>query len=243
VIDKTENAYKNTVGKQLLKMRRSGMIPYDWIADNTRWQRKPRTWDSVADVLADVSRTYRRSLWTDASERVEVWIEKEALAGVVFDVTAAWDVSLLVTRGYPSVSYVYEASEHAFQDGRPLVLYYLGDHDPSGKDIERFVREEFDRHDFVDLEIRRLALLPEQIASWDLPTRPTKLSDTRAAKFKGESVELDALDAKVLRTLVEEAITSHLDSEAVARTQTIERAERETLVRYAAATSKERNSR
>jgi hypothetical protein len=235
VIAKTENEYKSTVCRLLVEMRRSGEIPYDWIADNTRWQRRPPTWDSLGDLLTNVSKTYRRSLWTGAAERVEVWIEKEALAGVVLSVTAAWDVPLLVTRGYPSISYVYEAADHAISDGRPLVLYYLGDHDPSGVDIERFVHTEFVRHDVANFEIRRLAVLAEQIAEWDLPTRPTKRSDTRAAAFEGQSVELDALSPAVLRGLVKEAITRHLDPEVLARTRVIERAERETLAKYAAA--------
>ena len=87
IIEKTEAGY-NKVQTDLVQMRRSGMLPYAWLADSTRWQRRPRTFNSVQDALDDTARLYRKSLWADAAAYVEVWLEKDALAGVVLPVTS-----------------------------------------------------------------------------------------------------------------------------------------------------------
>ena len=143
VIDKTEKDYKSTVVRLLGEMRRDGSIPYSWLADATRWMRKPTTYDSAADAVEQLAAVYRRNLWTD-SDVVEVWVEKEALAGVLVEVTERWDVPLMVTRGYPSMSYLYSAAAQVVErwlDGRRTFIYYMGDHDPSGVDIDRTVVE------------------------------------------------------------------------------------------------------
>ena len=127
VIDKTETEYKHTIIRLLTDMRRAGDIPFGWIGDNTRWMRKPRL----------TKETYRRALWDNQDAYVEMWLEKDALAGVLSEETEAWDVPLMVTRGYPSVSYLYEAAAAIQYQGKPAYLYYFGDHDPSGHDITR----------------------------------------------------------------------------------------------------------
>jgi hypothetical protein len=109
--NKTEADYKNVVCRLLADMRRDGDIPYTWIADGTRWMRKPTTFDSMQAALQNTAATYRRSLWSSQDTYVEVWLEKEALAGVIVDVTDPWDVPLMVTRGYPSLSFLYTAAE------------------------------------------------------------------------------------------------------------------------------------
>ena len=86
-------------------MRRDGSLPYEWLADNTRRQRKPRTFRSVEEALKDTARLYRKDLWHDADAYVEVWLEKDALAGVVMEVTELYDVPLMVSRGYASSSF------------------------------------------------------------------------------------------------------------------------------------------
>ena len=103
VIEKTEAEYKHTVIRLLSDMRLAGKLPFGWIADNTRWVRKPQTYSSLQAALRDTARLYRRSMWRDHPAYVEVWLEKEALAGVLVDETDEWDVPLLVTRGYASL--------------------------------------------------------------------------------------------------------------------------------------------
>ena len=100
-IAKREIEYKRTVVRLLTKMREAGQIPFEWIADNTRWQRKPRTFSSVQQALDDTARLYRKALWADADAYVEVWMEKDALAGVVLPITALYDVPLMVARAEP----------------------------------------------------------------------------------------------------------------------------------------------
>src|SRR5712691_12481787 len=110
VIDKTEGEYKQTIVRLLTEMRRAGDIPFSWIADNTRWMRKPRTFHSLRAMLEVTKETYRRALWDSQGSNVEIWLEKDALAGVLYEETETWDVPLMVTKGYPSVSYLHEAA-------------------------------------------------------------------------------------------------------------------------------------
>jgi hypothetical protein len=231
-IPKTEPSYKNVIGRQLVLMRRSGMIPYDWIADNTRWQRKPLTHSSIEDALDHTARCYRRALWDSQSVYVEVWLEKDAIAGAIMQETRAWDVPLMVTRGFASVSFLHLAAEDIKAIGKPAHLYYIGDRDPSGIHIDRTIERNL-REMAPDAEIHftRVAVLPEQIERWNLPTRPTKKTDSRSRNFEGESVEVDAIPPQQLRQLVRECITQHIDQRQLDITQAAERSEREILAR------------
>ncbi|MGE5756176.1 MAG: hypothetical protein ACM35G_10755, partial [Planctomycetaceae bacterium] len=110
-IAKTEAEYKATVVRLMGEMRRAGDVPFGWIADNTRWMRKPATHSSLNGFLRRSAETYRRAIWDNQDAYVEVWLEKDALAGVLIDVTAPWDVPLMVTRGYASLSYLHGAAE------------------------------------------------------------------------------------------------------------------------------------
>ena len=143
-IDKTENSY-NKVQHQVLQLRREGRLAYTWISDATRWQRRPRTFDRWQDALEATARTYRRSLWQDAGVEVEIWIEKDALAGVVVDVTWEYDVSLMVSRGYTSETFAFNAIEAHVGSDRPLVVYALYDFDRSGADAARSLGEKLRR--------------------------------------------------------------------------------------------------
>ncbi len=230
IIEKNEAEYKQTVCRLLVEMRRDGTLAYDSIADNTRWMRKPTTYVSLGAMLVRSQQTYRRALWDDQNCYVEIWLEKEALAGVLIDVTAEWDVPLMVTRGYPSVSFLHSAGEQIAAADCPTYIYYFGDRDPSGVDIDRFVERELRRHaPCADLTFERVAVLPKQIKQHRLQTRPTKKTDSRSKSFTGESVEVDAIDPDTLRALCEKCITRHIDEQQLRRTRAVEEAERETL--------------
>jgi hypothetical protein len=231
-IDKTEAAYQR-VGYHVLRMRRCGVLPYDYIADNTRWMRKPSSYAGLDAYLEISKRAYRRAIWADQDAYVEVWCEKDALAGVLYDVTEAWDVPLMVTRGYPSESFVYEAADVLKSKAKPCYLYYFGDHDPSGADIPENTRQKL--ADFgAQVHFEVAAVLPWQIKAWDLPLRPTKQSDTRAADWDGGSVELDAIPTKRLKGLVGDVIERHLDDDVLDNTLAVEAAERQSLEQLAA---------
>jgi hypothetical protein len=235
-IDKTEAEYKNTVCRLLAIMRKDKAMPYDWLADSTRWQRKPRTHSNLASMLEDEARLYRRALWDTQAVDVEVWLEKDALAGVLYPITSQWDVPLMVTRGYPSLTYLYGAAEAMSETDWPTFIYYVGDHDPSGVDIPRMVETNLrEMAPEADIRFIRLAVLPHQIEEMNLLTRPTKKTDSRSKNFEGESVEVDAIPPSTLRAMVEEAITSHIDQDALDSQLLAEEAERETLARLPAA--------
>jgi hypothetical protein len=192
-------------------LRRARTTPYDWIVDFTRWQRKPRTFDGLEDALEETARFYRKSLWTQARSYTEIWLEKDALSGVILPVTSKYDVPLMVARGYASLSFLSEAAEYMSAEERPVYIYHLGDFDPSGIDagekIERTLRE---LAPGAEIHFKRIAVTQRQIDEWNLPSRPTKQSDSRAKRFGPLSVELDAIDPTRLRDLVEEAISRHL---------------------------------
>lgn len=231
IVEKTEAGY-NKVQTDLVYMRRAGELPYDWLADNTRWQRKPTTFGSVQQALDDTARLYRKALWADADAYVEVWLEKDALAGVVLPITAAYDVPLMVARGYASLSFLHSAADYIRSLEVPTFIYHFGDFDPSGvnagEKIEQTLRELA-----PDAEIcfERVAVTPEQICDWDLPTRPTKTTDSRSKNFGDISVELDAIPPDRLRELVRSVIERHLPKRQFEILKAAEASEREIIMR------------
>jgi len=174
IAEKTEAGYSR-VQTDLVIMRKSGLLPYDWLADNTRWQRKPRSFNGVEEALQDTARFYRKNLWADADCYVEVWLEKDALAGVIYPVTQEYDVPLMVARGYASLSFLHTAAEYIRGLDVPTYIYHLGDYDPSGvnagEKIEQTLRE---MAPYSEIVFERIAVEPRQIEEWNLPTRPTK---------------------------------------------------------------------
>jgi hypothetical protein len=216
LVPKTENGY-DMVQTDLTLMRRAGALPYAWLADSTRWQRKPTTFSSVEEALADTARLYRKALWDDADAYVEVWLEKDALAGVVYPVTEKFDVSLMVARGYASLSFLHEAAEYIAGLDVPAHIYHCGDFDPSGQDAARAIEQTLRKMaPEAEIHFERLAVTPSQVVDWRLPSRPTKASDSRAKGFGAVSVELDAISPGRLRALVQVAIEDHLPPEQYA---------------------------
>src|SRR5690242_7635937 len=132
IVEKTEGGYEK-VQRAIVRLRQSGNISFGSISDATRWQRKPRSFASIEAALRDTVQTYRRAVWRDAPVHVEFWIEKEALVGTVYDVTAEFDVPLLVARGYSSITFLHAAAEAIVASGKPAYVYQLGDWDPSGQ--------------------------------------------------------------------------------------------------------------
>jgi hypothetical protein len=229
LVPKTERGY-GMVKADLILMRRRGELEYGWLADHTRWQRKPRTYDGIAAALEATAAFYRKDLWARADCYVEIWIEKDALSGVVMPVTSRYDVPLMVARGYASLSFLHSAASYIADLGVPAFVYHLGDFDPSGvnagEKIEETLRE---LAPHADLTFERIAVNRDQIAAWDLPSRPTKQTDSRAKGFAAESVELDAIEPNQLRNIVEEAITRHLSPDRLVVLEAAEHSERSIL--------------
>lgn len=253
--DKTDAGY-GRVQRQVLAMRREGLIPYEMISDNTRWMRKPRTFDSLTDWVDYSTDALRIDLWRDVERRVEVWCEKDALAGVLFDVTSKWHVPLMVTRGYSSETFAYAAAEEIVDKCKLTTIYYIGDFDPSGKHAAHDLETRL-RGFIVDLCVQRkyatsryppewwsthlldfvpLAVTPEQIEEMNLPTRPTKRTDARLEWFVSqygdvESCEVDAIPPAALRAIVETAISGHVDADALARIEAEQATARDLVAR------------
>jgi len=240
LVEKAESGYAK-VQTDLTLLRREGELPYDWLADNTRWERKPRTFSSVEEALRDTARLYRKSLWDAADSYVEIWLEKDALSGVIYPVTSMYDVPLMVARGYASLSFLYSAAEYINTLDVPTHIYHLGDFDPSGvnagEKIEQTLRE---MAPDADITFTRIAVTFEQITAWDLPARPTKASDTRAKNFGEISVELDAIESNRLRSLIQETIEQHLPPDQFEVLKAAEESERDIIARLVGNTARKR---
>jgi hypothetical protein len=261
VISKTEEEYQRTVCRLLADMRRSGEIPYGWIADQTRWMRRPVTFSSMEDAIRRTAETYRQALWDAATDVPEIWCEKAALSGVLSAETVAWDVALMICGGYPSMSFLHGAAEAIWERSQErdqrTVIYYFGDHDPSGVDIDRAIvkgigqslvsiwasrwgadtAEDFTPEDAFDelADFRRVAVTLGQVKALSLQTRPTKRNprDYRAKGFVGDSVEVDAIQARTLRAIAANCIERHVDQHQLEVLQTVEAEERKLLLSMA----------
>jgi hypothetical protein len=226
LMDKTEDEY-DKVQLATVWLRQHGGCPFSWISDSTRWMRKPDSHSSIEQALIETAKTYRRAVWRDENVYVEVWIEKDALAGTIYEATEQYDVPLMVARGYSSLTFLHSAAQAITAHGKPAYVYHLGDFDPSGQDaaahIERKLREYAPG---VPIHFEKLAVTEKQILDWNLPTRPTKKSDTRSKNWKGDSVELDAIEPNRLRQIVRTAIERHISPQRLAVIEEAERSER-----------------
>lgn len=230
VIAKTEAEYGGTVSRLLVTMRQEGRIPFDWISDNTRWMRKGQSFSGMREALRLTAQTYRRALWNDQHVYVELWIEKDALAGVLMEETNPWDVPLMVSRGMSSITYLYNAAQAMADQQKPCYVYLFTDYDRSGFGIARQIEKRL--REFApdaDIHVERLAVTPEQIERWQLPTRPAKAKDEEHGWTGGGCVDLDAIPSHLLRQLAREAIEQHIDPEAFEVTRIAEEGERRWL--------------
>jgi hypothetical protein len=233
-IDKTEASYKGLCG-HLSNWRRSSEIPWSAFADNTRWHIKLPTFDGVDDVLKNTKDTYRRNLWINQPYYIEVWVEKDAIASIVAGTANSFGVPVFVARGFASLSSLYSAANtfrEATTAGKKAIIYHLGDYDPSGVAAGESVESAF-RDDFnVSIDFQRIAVTQQQIQSLRLPTRPTKITDSRAAKWTGgECVELDSMPPASIRDLVQRSITQHINTREWEHMKLTEKLERETLLK------------
>jgi hypothetical protein len=227
IVPKSEAGY-GEVANQVLQMRRRGVLPYGFIADHTRWVRKPQTFTGLQAYFEHGRQAYRRAVWDEQQVYIECWAEKDAIAGILSDVTNEWDVPLLVCRGYSSETFVYSAAEAIKAQSKPALLYYFGDWDPSGVNISQGLERKL-RSFGAEFQFERVAVTKLQIRDWNLPTRPPKPKDTRGRGWTDPCVEVDAIPANRLRELAETVIRRHIDPAAYAATMRAEEAERKSF--------------
>lgn len=229
----TERSYKNLLSL-LADARYAGLVDWDAIEDRGRKPDDPSTWNSVEDIVEAALNQFRLPAWDDQPAYAELWVEKQALAGVLEPLAREHRAVLMVNKGYSSASAMYEAAERIDERaaGRPAVVLYLGDHDPSGEDMVRDVADrlnEFAPDRDVPIEVEKVALTMEQVRRYNPPPNPAKRSDARfaayAEKHGTSSWEVDALPPNVLAQIVRAAFSRVVDPDALDATVERERTE------------------
>lgn len=212
-----KQANYNKLGNVVSNARLAGLIDWNHIVDRTRNLKGFSSWNNPAEIIKGSAHAYHLDRWQNQDVRFEVWIEKEALAGIFARVCAKWDIDYFACRGYTSQSEMWRGSlrltKYARAGQTPIILHF-GDHDPSGVDMSRDIQDRT-RTFWCDMEFHRLALNMDQVEKFNPPPNPAKLTDSRCQgyilKYGDKSWELDALDPETLEALVEKAIEQHRD--------------------------------
>ena len=212
-----QTEYKR-LGSVISDARLAGLIDWAMMEDRTRALRGITHWENPASIVEAVANQYKEDLWRDQKSRPEVWIEKDALVGVIERACRDLRVGYFACRGYASQSAQYEAGQR-FQKyrgaGQKVVIFHLGDHDPSGIDMTRDNQDRVSMFARDGIDVRRLALNMNQVDQYNPPPNPAKETDSRASgyidKFGGESWELDALEPTVLDDLIRSNVNSLID--------------------------------
>ena len=236
LIPNTERSYKN-LGTAINDGRLAGLISWEAIVDRTRNVRTHPTWDDPREILQSAARSYAEDLWADQTYRPEVWIEKEALVGVIERSCNDLQVPYYAVRGYNSQSQQWrsgrKALNHRANEQRPVIIY-LGDHDPSGIDMVRDLGSRFELFSGRRVPILHIALTLDQIDQYAPPPNPTKVTDSRAKGYMEEygnsSWELDALSPPVIDKLVRDEIKALIDDKPWYAARQKQEAERAKLV-------------
>lgn len=236
----SERNYKS-LGDVVSKGRLCGLIDWDAIEDRTRAVESLSHWDDPTDAVKSIADQYHIDLWQGQPYRVEVWVEKEALAGIVERTANDLDVPFFACRGYPSQSSTWRAGRrmryYMNHESASPVIIHLGDHDPSGIDMTRDIVDRISMFARTPVEVKRIALNFDQIEEFSPPPNPAKMSDPRGgdyvARFGRSSWELDALDPKTLDRLIREAVEPYINRETMEANRTEQEDERAVL-RYAA---------
>lgn len=235
MIENMSKAETNRVSTQLTWARENGLIPWEWIVDETRAPKHVNAWENPAAFVETVKRSYRRDRWADQTAWVEVWSEKATVSGTLAPVLNEFGVSFRVNHGYGSSTAVHQAATDSVSTAKTLTVLYVGDWDPSGLHMSEVdLPRRLDAYG-GDVDLRRVALTDEDVEYGDLPhfDAGSKRKDPRyrwyRERFGGWCWELDALSPVILRARVESAIVAHLDREAWDRAEVAEAAERESL--------------
>jgi hypothetical protein len=220
LIPNTQRSYKR-LGNIINDARMAGLLDWAAIEDRTREMKEQAHWDDPAEIVRACANQYRVDRWANQDYRPQVWIEKEALSGVIEGVCRRYDVPFLACKGYVSQSAQWRAGRQHYSqlgDGQTPVVLHLGDHDPSGLDMTRDNRDRLRTFAEEPVEIRRLALNMSQVDEYHPPPNPAKQTDARFQSYFAlhgdESWELDALEPRVLVALIEEEILSLTDPDA-----------------------------
>ncbi len=208
------------LGATINVARLNGLIDWDAIVDRTRHLRGNTHWDSPDQIVQGCVDSYQVDRWEGQEYRVEVWIEKDALIGVIEGVCSRNDVPFFSCRGYTSQSEMWGAAQRLMGYGGKTIIIHLGDHDPSGVDMSRDIQDRlslFMGEDGMVAEVKRIALNLNQVRKYKPPPNPAKMEDSRANAYIDEfgksAWELDALDPKVIAKLIQKEIDKYKDKD------------------------------
>jgi hypothetical protein len=232
LIPSMDRSEMQRVYRLLREAREDGTIPWEWIVDETRSLERVSTWDNPAAYARCVARSYRRDFWNQQPARVEVWSEKGTIRGVLQPVLDEYGVGFRVMHGFASATAVYDVAQD--DDGRPLIVLYVGDYDPSGMFMsEEDLPKRLEKYDGDHVELRRIALKDAHTRGLLSFPAADKKKDKRyrwfVSNFGNRCWELDALDPNDLREIVEEEIKSEIEPEAWARCDRVNKAEQNSL--------------
>jgi hypothetical protein len=202
------------LGDIISEARICGLIDWEAIEDRTRGLRGLQYFDAPAQAVERVLDGYQLDKWRGQAYRPEVWIEKDALIGVIEPICNELGVDYFGCRGYNSQSEQWRAGRRFasyYQKGQTPIVFHLGDHDPSGLDMTRDNRERLELFCGSPVTVVRLALNMDQVQEFDLPPNPVKKSDKRWQRYVDDtgtesSWELDALEPSYISKLISDAV-------------------------------------
>lgn len=221
LIPNKQSEYKR-LGSVINDARLAGLLDWDMIEDRTRNLEDLPRWNGPQDLIDVAADQYRSDIWAEQDCRPEVWIEKEALVGVVEPVCREFRVPYFACRGYGSQSELWRAGHRFRRHVRKVqrvIVFHFGDHDPSGIDMTRDNAERLSLFSKANgsVEVRRLALNMDQVEQYNPPPNPAKTTDARfvgyEAEYGSESWELDALEPQLISDLVRQNIEPLIDRE------------------------------
>jgi hypothetical protein len=224
------------VYRLLLIARERGLIPWEWIVDETRQIERVQTWSNPAEYAETVANSYRRDFWDQQPHRIQVWSEKGTVRGVLKPVLDRYGVGFLPVHGFSSGTVAHDLAED--DDGRDLIVLYVGDYDPSGMYMSEVdLPARFEKYEGYHVKLKRIALTRDQLQGQlqELPSFPAsdKRKDPRykwfVANHGHRCWELDAMDPNDLRSCVENEIRKLIEPVAWERCEVVNRAEQESL--------------
>lgn len=220
LIENKQSEY-DKLGDIISKARLAGLVDWEAIEDRTRNLQSLAHWDSPQEILDAIVPSYRIDKWAGQTYRPEVWIEKDALVGVIENVCNRHDVAYFSCRGYNSQSEMWRGGQRYCEmilEGQVPFIIHLGDHDPSGIDMTRDISDRMKMFIGAEFHVKRIALNWDQVEEFNPPPNPAKFTDSRAAKyveaFGASSWELDALEPSYIERIVDEAIMEVRDHDA-----------------------------
>jgi hypothetical protein len=232
LIDSMARGEMAKVYRLLLIAREQGIIPWGWVVDETRSIERVATWDNPEDYARTVARSYRRDFWNQQPYRVQVWSEKGTVRGVLAPVLDHLAVGFNPVHGFNSGTTTYDVAQD--DDGRPLIILYVGDYDPSGMFMSEVdLPKRFAKYGGDHIRIKRIALTKLQLRGLPSFSAADKRKDPRykwfVANYGHRCWELDAMDPNDLRDCVEREIRQLIEPVAWARCEIVNKAEQESL--------------